>query len=168
MINIILNFGKEYIDSEDYAKSFGNITSYHDLSEDDEGTLLGLINSVITGQTSENNFRERCISSTDLSREKVEKIYTEIKKEIFDPFKIKISEIVGKHIDEIPSSLETPPLEIKRGAGGVPESITKSSILEGIENPPRTVIKRYVLEHEPITDPEHLIDDSVDERLKLQ
>ncbi len=48
------------------------------------------------------------------------------------------------------------------------ERLDKSSILEGIENPPRTVMKKYVLEHEPITDPDHLIDDTVDQRTKLE
>jgi hypothetical protein len=48
------------------------------------------------------------------------------------------------------------------------ESLTKADILAQIENPPRTVIKKYVIEHEPIIDPQHLIDDTVDERPKLQ
>jgi len=48
------------------------------------------------------------------------------------------------------------------------DSLNKHDILHEIENPPRTVIKKYVLEHEPITDPEHLIDDSVDARTKLE
>lgn len=48
------------------------------------------------------------------------------------------------------------------------EPLTKEHILNTIENPPRTVIKKYVLEHEPITDPEHLIDDTIDHRAKLE
>jgi len=48
------------------------------------------------------------------------------------------------------------------------DSLNKHDILHEIENPPRTVIKKYVLEHEPITDPEHLIDDSIDARTKLE
>ena len=48
------------------------------------------------------------------------------------------------------------------------ESLSRNDILHEIENPPRTVIRKYVLEHAPITDPEHLIDDSIDERTKLE
>lgn len=48
------------------------------------------------------------------------------------------------------------------------ESLSRNDILHEIENPPRTVIRKYVLEHAPITDPEHLIDDSVDARTKLE
>lgn len=48
------------------------------------------------------------------------------------------------------------------------EPMTKEHILSQIENPPRTVIKRYVIEHEPIEDVAHLIDDKVDSRPKLQ
>jgi hypothetical protein len=48
--------------------------------------------------------------------------------------------------------------------------INKQTILNEIENPPRTTIKRYVVEydHEPIKDSSHLIGDKVDETLKLQ
>lgn len=48
------------------------------------------------------------------------------------------------------------------------ESLSKADILDQIENPPRTVIRKYVLEHEPITDPDHLIDDKIDNVPKLQ
>jgi hypothetical protein len=45
---------------------------------------------------------------------------------------------------------------------------TKASLLSEIENPHRTVIKKYVIEHEPITDPEHIIDDTIDMRPRLE
>ena len=48
------------------------------------------------------------------------------------------------------------------------ELLNKNHILHEIENPPRTVIKKYVLEHDPITDPDHLIDDTIDARTKLE
>ncbi len=47
------------------------------------------------------------------------------------------------------------------------EHLTKEHILSQIENPPRTVIKKYVIEHEPIKDPSHLIDDTIDTRPRI-
>jgi hypothetical protein len=47
---------------------------------------------------------------------------------------------------------------------------SKSAILEHIENPPKTVIKKYVIEydHPPLQDTSHLIDDKTKNTLKLQ
>lgn len=74
---------------------------------------------------------------------------------------------------QTPSSLSEIASEPQRPAPIAPaprkeESLSKADILDQIENPPRTVIKKYVLEHEPITDPDHLIDDKIDNVPKLQ
>lgn len=57
-------------------------------------------------------------------------------------------------------------------AAHLTESTAKHDILNHIENPPRTSIKKhtdqYVIEHDIVTDPAKLIDDKVDNVLKLQ
>lgn len=170
MINNLLTETKKFIDSEEYYASMQSISHYYQLSEDREGMLIGRINAFLIGDLKEENLIGELISELEITEAKAKNIEERVKKEIIIPFKQKLVSLLNK--TEVNNSLKSSPTTIqspqKITQPRPPESLTKASILSEIENPPRTVIKRYVIEHEPIADPAHIIDDTIDERPKLE
>ena len=196
MINLLLQEGKKYLESSEYANSLNAMANEFALTEDEIGYLSVAIHDVVSGTIPEESFAKELKDLSDIKRDKIEKIHAEAKEKIFVPFR--------KHLENVLKSAPSVPDQPKpAGTAGistlrqsfssqafsspapvaqpqpqqprpqpaprVPEAMpTKAALISEIENPPRTVIKRYVLEHEPITDPEHLIDDSVDERPRLE
>lgn len=179
MINLLLQEGKRYLSSDEYSKSLAVIANNFVLDEDEMGYLSMAISGVISGSVPEESFTKKLRDLSEIKRDKIDKIYAQAREHIFIPFKKRLSDMLQN--TQMPV---TPPHEpdtigittLRQPSQPTPASApsptpdlpTKSSILSEIENPPRTVIKRYVLEHEPITDPDHLIDDTIDERPRLQ
>lgn len=186
MINIILQEGKKYLESEAYRSSLGVVTNDFVLSEDEVGYVSMVIHEVISGVISEESFVRELKDVSDIKLNKIEKIFLHVKERIFAPFKKHLAELLkGSTPQTEPVPVVVSSNNTLRQSSSQPTTIphiepvaqhtqptpdqnpTKASLLSEIESPQRTIIKKYVIEHEPITDPEHIIDDTVDERLKL-
>jgi len=191
MINSILTKSKEYIDSKEYDHALNSIGSEFLLNEDNVGYLASTINSIILGVFPEESFVENLKGISDIKTDLAQDLYRRSRELIFTPFKASLAKLVidkqqesivplspvekvvrqeeVKPVEELPQP-EVQPIQPQIQSQPIiqQESLNRHEILHEIENPPRTVIKKYVLEHQPITDPEHLIDDSVDARKKLE
>jgi hypothetical protein len=190
MINSILTEAKQYLESDAFDKDLSIVANQCSLSEDDMGYVSSVLSDIIMGNIPEDKFVEDLKSVSEIKNAQALSIYKAAKEKILDPFKKKIAHLVVDHVQNstpLPStsSLSTPmPEHLEKPsntqdkllrsetATSLPKpsihSLEKSDILSHIENPPHTVIKKYVIEHEVITDPEHLIDDSVDQRARLE
>ena len=186
MINLILQESKKYLDSPEYLHSLETISNNFSLDEDESAYVSVAAQNIITGAIAEENFIRELRDLSEIKSETVNKIYIEAKRIIFAPFKNYINKVVNNSDSSqesvgVPSSNPAPTVSIPSSANTLrqqptpedhqtrlEESLTKAHLLSQIENPPRTVIKKYVFEHEPITDTEHLIDDSIDTRPRLE
>lgn len=187
MINNLKIETQKYMESEEYENEISIISRFFELSEDEEGILFGKVYELLLGNFKEEDLFSQLLNSLDTTTTKARGIEERVKKDIVTPFKQRLVKMLSNPSNtfdvkapiasQTPSPIQTlrqqkvtpqtPPTPIQQPKTAF-ESLAKKDILHQIENPPRTVIKRYVLEHEPITDPEHLIDDTIDERPKLE
>lgn len=182
MIKTILTEASQVVNSSEHYSTLKAIGDAFLLDDESFGALTSVTNSVIMGIFSETEFVPSFTTSSGIDDKKAEKIFDEVKKKILNPFKVKIKDVVKSHDASSPTTSEDSNINTLRQATPLPQrpqpqpqpqptpdqTPTKASLLSEIENPQRTVIKKYVIEHEPITDPEHIIDDTIDERLRLE
>jgi len=189
MINYIITEAKKFIASEEYDKSIENLGKQFALSEDELGSLYSVAGAVMIGEITEEGFVKDLTDRTEIKTVKAVQVYNSAREQILTPFKKKLAISLSDAPEDksSPSAIQDPISLLRTPSPAYvppaprpqppaqqpprptpPESLAKEDIMSAIENPPRTVIKRYVLEHEPITDPEHLIDDTVDERPRLE
>jgi hypothetical protein len=177
MINLILQEAKKYLGSEQYAKELNLLANTFLLNEDDLGYLAMITNDVISGAVAEESFLKELRNVSNIKKDVAEKLDKEVKERIFKPFKNRIERMLKEDSNlNNPINVEPQKITTLRTLSSAPQQpqphpsqpLTKASILAEIENPPRTVVKRYVIEHEPIKDPGHLIDDTIDQRKKLE
>ena len=185
MINNLISEIQKYTSSEEYNNSLEIVARFYQLNESEEGILSGRTELYLIGDLTNNQYIDDLVVWLDISVDKAKTIENKVRTEIMLPFKQKQAAMPAQSaaepvpIVDAPSPIETlrqpatspftthqshPPLRVE-------EPMTKEHILSQIENPPRTVIKKYVIEHEthpPIKDPEHLIDNAVEQRAKLE
>lgn len=179
MINNLLTETKNYIHTDAYYASMQTIAKFYQFNGDEEGMLIGRTNALLLGSIKEENFLGELMSELEIPEAKAKSLEERIKKEIIAPFKQKLITMLSG-IPDVPTTSKPQSVvgfnastDTLRQAPQVQpvrpqEPMTKEHILSQIENPPRTVIKRYVIEHEQIEDAAHLIDDKIDNRPKLQ
>lgn len=182
MINNLLTEAKNYVSSREYYASMESIARQFQLNEDEGGMLIGRVNAFFIGQIEEKNLLGEIVSELEINEEKAKDIENKIKKDIIIPFKQKLSTLLttspvlntqkDEHVASINTLRQAAPLpqppQPQHTQPTPDQNPTKASLLSEIESPQRTVIKKYVIEHEPITDPEHIIDDTIDTRPRLE
>lgn len=175
MIASIVKFANEYTGSDEFYDTVKSIVRRFDLNEYDLGYISSLSAKVILGEITDKEFVPQLMELSELKKDVCDKVHFTVKELILTPFKIQLRQFVNQDEIEKILPLEPNPPASKPALSSVlpvapkqEEKLSKADILSQIENPPRTVLKRYVIEHEPITDPEHLIDDKIDTVPKLQ
>lgn len=168
-----------YLGSKEFSSVIQRVAQYFNLNQDEEGMVFGKVNALLLGQFPEDQFLGELISELEITKAKAENIENHIKKEVIVPFKQKLATMLTGTPSVAPAPVfKEPSITTLRQSSSTPippvaptprpeENLSKAAIISEIENPPRTTIKRYVLEHDPITTPDHLIDDVVDERPRL-
>ena len=175
MIKTILTEASQVVNSLEHYNTLKSIGNTFLLDDESFGALSSVTNSVIMGIFSETEFLTHLTDSSGLDTKKAESIFSQVKSKIFNPFKVKVKDIVGNDQIKTTVVLEDSNINTLRQSVPLPQpqptpdqNPTKASLLSEIESPQRTVIKKYVIEHEPITDPEHIIDDTIDTRPRLE
>jgi hypothetical protein len=181
MINTILTEANQVVNSLEHYNTLKSIGNTFLLDDESFGALSSVTNSVIMGIFSETEFVTHLIDSSGLDTKKAESIFGQVKNKILNPFKLKVKDIVSNNQVKTTGVLDDSNINTLRQAAPLPQppqlqhtqpipdpTPTKASLLSEIESPQRTVIKKYVIEHEPITDPEHIIDDTIDTRPRLE
>ena len=160
---------RKLIDSDDYYASMQLIAKFYDFTEDEVGMLIGRIDAYLMGNITNENLIPELISELDITEDKAKSIADRVKKEVILPFKEKLA--ATPSISKAPAPTSPFPTHQTPPQPRVEEPMTKEHTLAQIENPPRTIIKKYVLVHEehgPVKDTDHLIDDPAHHRAKLE
>jgi len=171
---------RTYLSSVEVYRKIQLVAKKYQLNDDQERILQNITIFVLMVTESVEALPERFADEMDISSEKANNLAKDIEEYVLQKVRNYlaenerdlISDDTGTEVEESQTKASQQlqqPLQPSSSLQPQPtiEALTKATILSEIENPPRTVIKRYVLEHEPITDPEHLIDDSIDERPRL-
>ncbi len=166
MIKTILTEANKFVNSSEFDDLVAKIAEDFSVADSDVSYLSSSISAVILGSISEGDLVNDILSTSEIRKDTAERIFSIVKQFIFRPFKERVAAIVKKNMEAGIQEPEIPPTEPM--ATYLAEGVKKDDILQSIENPPRTVIKRYVLEHEPIMDTNRLIDDRIDNTIKLE
>ena len=168
-----------YMAKDDFPRKMDLVSKKYHLDSEQDRYFKNNVIFVLLTLDSLDNLYHHFIEDLNLSPLNAEKLATDTREYICGGVSSylahKESDLIAED-DEPPvfqtvkiSSTEVQPAQPAQPPQPTPEqNPTKASLLSAIENPQRTVIKRYVIEHEPITDPEHIIDDTIDTRLRLE
>jgi len=160
-----------YMAKDDFPRKMDLVSKKYHLDSEQDRYFKNNVIFVLLTLDSLDNLYHHFIEDLNLSPLDAEKLATDTREYICGGVSSylaqKESDLIAKD-DESPASQPAQPAQPAQPQPTPDQNPTKASLLSAIENPQRTVIKRYVIEHEPITDPEHIIDDTIDTRPRLE
>jgi hypothetical protein len=193
MINKIIEAIKDRIFTDEHYRKIEEVCIKYKLNDNQIAHIDAVVSSLLLGTIEEVKFPIEIAKRAEINIDVAKQIAGDLNYRVVKPFHnallndiSEIKKVENKqtevsppipHINQQPPSSKpkitsdlqsTTPVSPFKGA--TKSYTTKQAILNEIENPPRTTIKRYVVEydHEPMKDTSHLITNKRDEILKLQ